>query len=304
MTRPRPLYTAGRALRSLRGSPLPAFVTAATIAVALFLFGALMLTGENLTRMLLGWAGRADHVTVYASRGLGRAAVDRLAAEIAAAPEVARVRTIPPEEGLRDLRDSLGDAAPILEGVEPHGVLPPVVSVSLRTGDLAPESLRALTNRLGRLPGVDAVESEALWLERYTRLERVGAWIAIGWGVILALGSLLVVGNATRLAAFTRREEIEVLRLVGASEAFVVIPFLIEGAMEGLAGSLMGIGALAIVFRGLVELARGDAATLPLLAEVRFLDPVTLAVLAASGPVVGALGAAGSARRFVRSVAP
>jgi cell division transport system permease protein len=118
--------------------------------------------------------------------------------------------------------------------------------------------------------------------------------------LILGFGALLVIGNSARLAALTRKEEIEVLRLVGR-RAFIAA-FFIEGAVQGLAGSLLGTGALAAAFFAL-ERSLEDGSLLPLFTpSLAFLEPRLIVVLLTAGPLLGAIGSAGSARRYLRGV--
>lgn len=302
MIRIRPFYFLRRAWTNLRGAPLPAAVTAATIAIVIFLFGAFLLTGENLFRTLVGWAGEGDPIVVYAKRGLPPAAVQALQRRISALPEVERVRETSPEDGLRELRRSLGEESDVLEGIDAREVLPTTFSIGLRSGSLDRDSLSALAGRIERFEGVDAVDSQSTWLERFERFGKLLTWIGLGWAAILGFGALLVIGNSTRLAALTRKEEIEVLRLVGASEAFIVVPFFLEGAIQGLAGSALGIGILALAFYAGERSLVGDPLLAPFVTAVRFLEPRSVAGLAVAGPLLGAIGSVGSARRFLRGV--
>lgn len=300
MRRPRPFLAVGRALRNLRGAPVPALVTAGTVAVATLLFAGLWMTATNARDALVGGAGRADHVTVFLHAGAPPGDVERIRSAVVADADVAGVRAIPPGEGLADLRRSLGDAGRALDGVDAASTIPAVIVVRLRPEAL--ERAAAAAERFRALGGVESVESAVDWLERVRRLERVGGAIVLGWGGILAIGALLVVGNAARLAALLRREEIEVLRLVGASDAFVLAPFAIEGAIVGAVGAVLGIAAAAALHAGIVH-GLGAAALAPFLIEIRFLEPVVLAALAVAGTSLGALGAFASARRFLRGVA-
>jgi cell division transport system permease protein len=277
-------------------------VTASTIAVAVFLFGAFLLLGQNAYRMLLSWAGEGDPILVFAKRGLSSSATEALARRIAAEPEVARARLVPPEEGMRDLRGALGANADVLEGVEAREVLPAVIAVGLRETNLDPAATGALAARLGNFDGVDSVESEAAWRERFATVVRLLTWSGVAWAAILGFGALLVIGNSARLAALTRKDEIEVLRLVGASDSFIVIPFFLEGAIQGLAGSALGAGALGGAFYFVRHSLGTDSFFAPFVAALRFVDPRALAALVLAGPLLGALGSAGSARRFLRGV--
>jgi cell division transport system permease protein len=302
MRRFHPFYFARRAFANLRGAPRPAAVTSSTIAVAVFLFGAFLLLGQNAYRMLLGWAGEGDPILVFAKRGLSPAASEALARRIEAEPEVARARLVSPEEGLRDLRRTLGGNADVLEGVDAREVLPAVIAVGLRETNLDASAASALAARFGRFDGVDSVDSEAAWRERFATVVRLLTWTGVAWAAILGFGALLVIGNSARLAALTRKDEIEVLRLVGASDSFIVVPFFLEGAIQGLAGSVLGVGALGAAFYGLRHSLGTDSFFAPFVAALRFVEPWALAALLTAGPLLGALGSAGSARRFLRGV--
>jgi cell division transport system permease protein len=302
MRRFHPFYFARRALANLRGAPRPAAVTSSTIAVAVFLFGAFLLLGQNAYRMLLGWAGEGDPILVFAKRGLSPAATEALARRIEAEPEVARARLVSPEEGLRDLRSTLGGNADVLEGVDAREVLPAVIAVGLRDANLDAGAAGALAARFGRFDGVDSVDSEAAWRERFVTVVRLLTWTGVAWAAILGFGALLVIGNSARLAALTRKDEIEVLRLVGASDSFIVVPFFLEGVIQGLAGSVLGVGALAAAFYGLRHSLGTDSFFAPFVSALRFIEPSALVALLTAGPLLGALGSAGSARRFLRGV--
>jgi cell division transport system permease protein len=302
MRRPRPFYFLRRAAVNLWGAPLPAAVTAATIAIVVFLFGAFLQTGENAYRALVGWAGGGDSLVVYAKRGLAPAETTAIAHRIESLPEVEHVQTTSPEEGLRELQRVLGADADVLEGIEAPSVLPTAISISLRRSSLDRETVDALAARLRHFDGIESVDSEVTWVERFTKIGRALFWIGAGWAVILGFGALLVIGNSTRLAALTRKDEIEVLRLVGASEGFIVVPFFIEGAIQGLVGSAVGVALLAGAFYGLQTLLAGDPLMGGWWSGVRFLDPRVVAGLFLAGPLLGAVGAVGAVRRFLGAI--
>ena len=298
----RPFYFLRRALRSLRGAPVPAAVSAATVAIAIFLFGAFLITARNLYRAAVGQAGTGEAVTVYGRAGLDAAGVGALARRIGAMPEVDGVRTVAPEEGLEELRGLLGEDAVLLDGVAAAEVVPAAFLVRVRPGEDGAAAVQDLARRLGRLDGVESVESEALWLERFSAVVRAGRWIGASWAVLLGAGALLVVSNTARLAALTRREEVEVLRLVGASDSFILRPFLWEGIVQGAAGSLIGLLLLGGAFSLIADALAADPLLSRMLGSGGFLGPVEIVTLAAAGPLVGGLGSLGSAARFLRGV--
>lgn len=239
---------------------------------------------------------------VFTRRGLPDSATEGLARRIGALPEVARVRVTSPQEGLRDLRRALGEAADVLEGIDAREVLPATISVGVHGSSLDREALGTLAARLRHFEGVDVVDSETAWMERFAKLGRLLTGAGVVWAAMLGFGALLVIGNSARLAALTRKEEIEVLRLVGASESFIVMPFFLEGAIQGLAGSALGLGTLAAAFFAAQGSLGDDPVFAAFLGGVSFLDPRSLVGLGLAGPLLGAIGSAGSARRFLRGI--
>ncbi|MGH7822966.1 MAG: cell division protein FtsX, partial [Candidatus Binatia bacterium] len=155
MSPPRPFYFFRRALRNLRGAPAPAVVAAATIGIAVLLFGLFLLTAENVHRMLVGWAAEGEPLTVYAARGLDPEALAALETRIRAFPGVERVLRMEPADALADLGRMLGEDADLLEGVEAHEVIGAIFSVAPRTPATGSAEVLALERALRRLDGVE-----------------------------------------------------------------------------------------------------------------------------------------------------
>lgn len=296
------LRHAERAIENVRVAPLPAAASASSIAVGLFLFGLFALTGSNLDRALRGWAHGGEPVTVYLERGLATEKIDSTRKEVEALAGVDGTTLVSPEEGYDELRRVLGAEGAILDGTDPEQVLPAVLLVRLAEEGLGGDAVERIRSAIAAIPGVADVDANVLWLRQYSRLRGVGWAILGGWGLLLTAGLLVVIANSSRLAAYTRRDEIEVLRLVGAPDGFIVAPFLVEGLLEGLAGAVLGVGGLLFAFLILLSAAEGSPLTVPV--ELRFLDGSTVLALFLAGPILGALGSGLSAWRFIREVEP
>lgn len=290
---PRPVRAVRRALEAMVRGPYVTLVGAATICVAVFvtgLFAAALGGGE---RLLSAWAGEVQ-LSVYLAPGAELAAV-RAAAQ-AAAPGRA-VRAVPAAEALRRLAEDLGDEAKVLEGVG-AGALPDAVEVSA-PGITLPEA-RALAARLRALPGAADVDYGNAWLEtleKLVRRARLAGGILFG---ALALATAVLVSNTLRLAVFARRDEIEIMKLVGATDAFVAGPFLIEGVLQGLLGAAVAVGGLVAVHLAVVPRLRATMKAAEHLALRDTLPPGLLAALLAGGAAVGLLGSALSVARALR----
>jgi cell division transport system permease protein len=219
----------------------------------------------------------------------------RLAAR-SLAPD-ATVEAIPPAQALRRLRASLGDQARVLDGL-PEDTLPP--SVEVRLPGLTQARAVALASRLRDIPGAAAVDDGAVWAARLEDLVERGRQIGLALLAILGAATAILVSNTLKLAVYARRDEIEIMKLVGATDLYVGAPILLEGAIQGLAGGALALATLAAA--NLVLLPRLQAA-LPLASRLQHADvlPARLVLtLLVAGALLGTVASAIALRRFLR----
>ncbi len=289
----RPLRAARRALESMARGPYVAVVGAATVFVAVFATGLFAGALGGAERLLSAWAGEV-RISVYLAPG---ADLERAREAAAALAPGRRVEAVPSEIGLSRLADSLGEEAHVLEGVGP-GVLPDAVEID--GAGISLDGARELAARLRAVPGADDVDYGTAWLEALERFVARARTAGIALFGALALATAILVSNTLRLAVFARREEIEIMKLVGATDAFVAAPFLLEGVLQGLLGA--GAAVLALLgVHGLVvpRLAAAVAAAGGLgLADT--LPPALLLSLLGGGAVIGLLASALAVARALR----
>jgi cell division transport system permease protein len=235
------------ALRGLAASPLTSVVAMLTIGVTLVLVGAFALLVANM-ESVLGRFGDALRVTAFLEMGADPEAQRALAQRAADIAGVEGVRLISPEQALERFRDGVGRGGALLEGLT-ENPLPASLEVTLAPGERSAEGLARVADALAALPGVDDVASGRDWVEGYLRAVALVRGVGIGLGAVLALASLLIVGSIIRLAVLSRRDELEILSLVGASRSFVAAPFLIEGGLQGVLGGALALGVLYGLFR-------------------------------------------------------
>jgi cell division transport system permease protein len=277
----------------IRG-PYVALVGTATIFVAVFATGLFAGALGGAERLLKAWAGEV-RISVYLSPGADLAAAAAAARAVAPGREV---EAVPAATALRRLADALGDERRVLEGVGP-GALPDAVDVSAPGISLA--AARDLAARLrSGVPGAAEVDYGNAWLETLERLVRRGKIGALVLFTALAAATAVLVSNTLRLAVFARRDEIEIMKLVGATDTFVAAPFLVEGLLQGLLGAGLAVGALAAVHAALLPRIRAAVAVADGLRLSDTLPPALLAALVAGGGAVGLLGSALSVARALR----
>jgi cell division transport system permease protein len=213
-------------------------VAVGTIFVATFVTGLFAAALGGAERLLSAWAGDVQ-ISVYLAPGADLGAAARAAEALAGGREV---EAVAPAEALRRLRASLGSEARALEGVGAD-VLP--ASVEVRAPGVSLAQARALAQRLEAVPGAKEVDFGNAWLERLEALLARLRWTGLALFCVLSLGTAVLVSNTLRLGVFARRDEIEIMKLVGATDAYVEAPFLIEGVLQGICGA--GLAALALL---------------------------------------------------------
>lgn len=285
-----PLIHFGKtAVRGMLASPVTSAVAVVTIGVTLILVGAFALLLANMQELLEEF-GDELRVTAYLETGAASEALEDLVVRARELPGVDAVEGVSPDQALARFRASVGSATALLEGLESNP-LPASLEISLTPERHSAEGLADVVAAIESLPGVASVSSGREWVEGYLRAVALVRGVAAGLGVILALATLLIVTNTIRLGIFARRDELEILSLVGASRTFVRTPFLLEGVVQGAAGGAIALGLLFVVFRlvlpGLefgLELLVGTAP--------RFFTGAEALLLVGSGAGLGLLGSA------------
>lgn len=276
-----------RALAS--GARRVGLLNALVIGVAL----ALPVGGYAVLDSLRALSGRVHlepQITLFLAPDAKRTELD---ARLRSDPRVGSARFVPREEALRDLYSVQG--VPELISALGRNPLPDAFVVAVRG-----EDTEALSAALARLPGVAHVQSDAAWARRLAALARLGSALLWILAVILGAGLVAVTFNTVRLQILTQKDEIEVAKLLGATDGFVARPFQYLGLLQGFAG---GAVALAIVAVGLALLNREVA---PLAASygsafrLSFLPPLDAIAIVAGAGVLGWVGAALSLRRHLQ----
>lgn len=223
---------------------LPSSFMVLVIGIALALPACLQVVLVN-ARLASGDWNRAVEISVYFKANTALARVEQTAAAIRRRDDVAQVRVIAADEALAEFRkeSGFGDAlAALTENPLPHAMI-----VRPRADATRGTALAELAEELRKSPEVELAQLDAAWVERFNAILAILNRAATVIGVLLALGVVVIVGNAIRADIQSRRDEIEVTKLVGGSDAFVRRPFLYTGVWYGLAG-----GALAVIVTYLV----------------------------------------------------
>ncbi len=286
------------AAQGIRHAPFVHFVAVITIALALFATG-LTRAAISLVDSVAASLGGQIELTVYLRDEAEAAQVQSLLASLqehtGGTPQV-----VGPELALQRLVTELGELGSALRDL-PENPLPASIEVQVPQGARAPAALRAYAEELRRRPEVSAVDYGQEAVERLSALAaglRLGGLLAFA---LVVLTTVVVVSATLQLAIYARREEIEIQKLVGATNRFVKTPFLIEGLLQGLLGA--GVAMLALwacsTWLGPRVLDTLAFLTGPL-GSFRLLQPRLLLELAAVGAALGLGGSFIAVGRFLR----
>jgi len=286
------------ALRGLAASPLTSVVATATIALCLLLAGAFALLLANMEQVLERF-GEEVRVSAYLADDLVPAEQERLAMRVQATPGVESVTLVSKQAALERFRASPFGRASLLDGLDDNP-LPASLEIVLEPGQRNRAGLDALVASLSGVAGIAELGYGHEWVEGYARAVALVRGLAFAIGAVLALATLLIVANTIRLSVYARRDEIDILRLVGAGRAFVATPFLLEGLLQGAVGGLAALALLALGFRaGLALLGAGIELVLGY-AEPAFFGASGALALVAAGAGLGVLGSATALLRASR----
>ncbi|MEE2678128.1 MAG: permease-like cell division protein FtsX [Myxococcota bacterium] len=295
----RVLYFGRTALRGISASPITSAVAVATIAVCLVLVGGFALLVFNMEGLLDRFGGDL-HVTAYLEPELSDARQLELAEVARSVEGVAAVRLVSADEAFERFRAGVARGADYLDGLG-ENPLPASLELALAPESQSAAGMAVVVESLDGLSGIDELSSGQDWVEGYLRALALVRGLGVGLGAILAVATLLIVANTIRLAVVARRDEIEILSLVGASPAFVRGPFLLEGLVQGAAGGALALLLLFGLFHlVLPSIAFGLELVLGGVAPSFFSGGQALG-LVGSGALLGLLGAGGALAGDLRS---
>lgn len=286
-------YYFRRALDGIKASPAASGVALASIAASVLFAGAVLLVTSNAYRAVARWAASGIDVSVYFRPDAGEADVVATKTRLQDATGVVDLRYVSQEDAWQYLAQSLDRSAELLAGLTPE-VLPASLEIRLDRA-LTDAEVDGLVGAWKALPGVSDIQSSRATVVTGTTAADIVRWVAWALGALTLAASLLIVLTTFQLAAYTRREEMNVLRLVGAVGRGYWGPVVLAGVLEGVVAGALAIGVLFLAFEAVAIPIRSS---LPALAErVAFLGLSQCATLVLWGALLGGAGSAVGMRR-------
>lgn len=275
------LYFGQRTLRNIREEWALNLRVVTGFGLMVFVVGIFMLAGTNLEMLLDRW-GEQLQVTAYLKKGLDLREQEKVRAAIAKLPDVEEAALVSESLALSRFRKDLGGLSGVLDGLE-ENPLPASIEIRVPPARRTGEVVARLAEDLTAFSNISEVQYGQEWVERYRIFLETLSLLGLGLACILLFVGWGSISNLIQLTIFARKDEIGILKLVGATDRFVRTPFLIEGSLQGLAASLLALGLLYILFfTGFVRLSKLVGGFLGNF-DVVFLSPAqVLAVIVAS----------------------
>jgi cell division transport system permease protein len=250
-------YALREALAAFRRAPLLTLLSVVAIAFSLFVVGLFGLTAYNISQAVRVVEEKVE-VVAYLRDGTPQSQLELATADILKLPEVAGVRYVTKTEALATAMDEMHEFRDVFSDLESNP-LPASLEVRLKTGNRSPDQVNRVARRMAAYAFVEDVDFGDGWVEKIYTIRRLFGAAAMTIGGAFALVAAIIIASAIRIAVFARREEISIMRQVGATDGFVQRPFILEGLFTGILGGLaaagLTYGAWAILNRYLFAIA-------------------------------------------------
>jgi cell division transport system permease protein len=240
-------YFFEEALQSLWRSRLINALSIGTISVSLFVLGAFLTIASNLSDVVTRWTQKVQ-VTVYLEDGVEPRIKTMLQDRLKDDAAVETLVSVEREEARERFRALFRDLRALPEelGANPF---PASFEITLKPDHQTPAAVERFVATYQKAPGVEEVQYDLLWIQRLSTAVRLVRGLGAFLGGILALAGVFTISNVIRLTVYARQDELDIMRLVGATQAYVRGPFVVEGMVQGGLGGLLSVGLLWLAFR-------------------------------------------------------
>jgi cell division transport system permease protein len=297
----RHVQVALNSLGRLYRAPLASLMTVAVIGIALALPSGLYLLTGNLQKLGTQWDGGAN-LSLFLNQSVNITQARTLQNKLAKWPEIDSLQLITPEQALAEFRElsGFGEALDLLD----NNPLPSVLAVKPAASHSTAQAADDLTWKLRALPEVDLAQLDLQWVKRFNTIVEIVRRTIWVMAALLGLAVLLIVGNTIRLEIQNRREEIEITKLIGATNGFIRRPFLYAGLWYGVFGALVGSLLVELALLQLLDPVRRLAGLYQSSFRLEVLASSELLYLLLGGACLGLLGAWVAVGRHLSAIEP
>ena len=291
-------YYLHRGLHNIIALPTSSGITILTIGIALFSLGGFLLILQNVERIIEG-SGTNYQLTAYFKDAVDESQVVPFMEQLEKDTRIRSVKYVSRDEALELFREALGPKDSLLDGLTGNNPLPASVDLVVQPDELGISSVERVVQSLRASEIVDDLVYGSEWAEKTRGVLQVFRLFGV-WAILIALGIIVfLISNTIKLVIYARREEVAIMQLVGASDSFIKIPFVLGGLLQGLIGSVFGLAFLRLSFL-LLDLQIRNSTVLGVgIPQMHFLTAWGLTAILLVGAIVGAIGSFFALGRFM-----
>lgn len=279
---------------SLRRNNWMSVASIGTVAVSLFIFGMFLMMVMNMNKLAENMESQVQ-INVYLLDKVDREQARDIEKDLKEIEGVESVGFVTKDEAMERFKDRLGDQRTLLDALDETNPLPDSFEVTVTNPDL----VKPAAEKMEKIDGVECAKYGQDVMEHLFEITRLLRIFGFTLMLVLAFATLFIISNTIRLTVFARRKEIAIMKYVGATDWFIRWPFVMEGMVLGLFGSIIAAMVLRTAYTAMAEKVYETLAFFPLIPEQPFLTYITIVVVI-SGMVVGAIGSAVSIKKFLK----
>lgn len=279
---------------SLRRNNWMSVASIGTVAVSLFIFGMFLMMVMNMNKLAENMESQVQ-INVYLLDKVDREQARDIEKDLKEIEGVESVGFVTKDEAMERFKDRLGDQKTLLDALDETNPLPDSFEVTVTNPDL----VKSAAEKMEKIDGVECAKYGQDVMEHLFEITRLLRIFGFTLMLVLAFATLFIISNTIRLTVFARRKEIAIMKYVGATDWFIRWPFVMEGMVLGLFGSIIAAMVLRTAYIAMAEKVYDTLAFFPLIPEQPFLTYITIIVVI-SGMVVGAIGSAVSIKKFLK----
>ncbi len=271
-------------------------ITIMTISLSILITSCFILFFINTNEIINSWK-KGLRIMAYLKPGVGGSDLARLKQTIQSLEDVQELRYISKTEAMRQLKAQMKHQASLLANLT-ENPLPDSLEIRMTATSGSWQKIDSLAAQVETLGGIDEVEYGQRWVGRFINVVNLFRLAGYAMGSLFCVAAIFIVANTIRLVIYSRRKEVEIMRLVGATDNFIKIPFYFEGIIQGALGAAIGLGMLSLLFFFITSNA--EQGLLTGLFRLKFLPPAILSATLLGSMLVGLLGCYISLKQFLK----
>lgn len=294
------LYFFNKALDNIRQNPFVNVVAVGVIAISFLIFSTFLMLLNNLNSLLALWEEEIQ-IELFVDDNLAAKEVEGARKKILSMAGIKDVHYVNKEEALSRFKKSMVGMDALIEDLNSNP-LPASFEIKLKEDSKGYDAVKAMAAKLSQVEGVNDVVYGQEWVDRFSTSLAIARMIGLILGAFLLMATVFIVSNTIKLTVYSRKEELEITRLLGATDRFIRMPFFIEGILQGLAGSALSLTILYLAYR-LFVVNIGASWQMSLVTDafpINFLPVHVIAYVLIGGMALGLFGSFISLGRFLK----